>query len=313
MAYLKTRDTRHDADDRLRWKTKLVRLLFERRYSRDEVVALFRLIDWMLHLPEKQAIIFDADLESLEEEYHMPYLSSMERRALQRGIEQGLEARPRFGDACSSCAPCSSTASGRCPSGPCSDWAKRRPACSTIGRSGCSTPRGSKTSSPDLDVQVAPSASKARFSRISRPGLSALAATIRARARRWAWMVRQGGGIRKATAPPSLSGRRKSPRGPHRNEGRAIVSEVKARRSRAASASRFDAAEEDLRGDVGPQGGDRQEMAGSLLAGDLGDRDHGVVVDLAHQGLGVLTLIGVPSAQKTWSTRSASLASPRRR
>lgn len=91
MAYLKTRDTRDDAEERLRWKTKLVRLLFERQYSREEVVALFRLIDWMLHLPEKQAIIFDADLESLEEEYHVPYLSSIERRALQRGIGQGLE------------------------------------------------------------------------------------------------------------------------------------------------------------------------------------------------------------------------------
>ncbi len=75
----------------MRSKQTLVRLLFERHYSRDEVVALFRLIDWMLHLPEKQAIIFEADLESLEAEYDMPYLSSIERRALQKGIEQGLE------------------------------------------------------------------------------------------------------------------------------------------------------------------------------------------------------------------------------
>ncbi len=91
MAYLKTQDTRGDADARLRSKQTLVRLLFERHYSRDEVVALFRLIDWMLHLPEKQAIIFEADLESLEAEYDMPYLSSIERRALQKGIEQGIE------------------------------------------------------------------------------------------------------------------------------------------------------------------------------------------------------------------------------
>jgi hypothetical protein len=91
MAYLKTRDTRRDPDERLRWKRRLVQLLYQRSYSRDEVVALFRLIDWMLHLPEKQAIIFEADLESLEAEYHMPYLSSIERRALQKGIEQGLE------------------------------------------------------------------------------------------------------------------------------------------------------------------------------------------------------------------------------
>jgi hypothetical protein len=91
IAYLKTRDTRRDPDERLRWKRRLVQLLYQRSYSREEVVALFRLIDGMLHLPEKQAIIFEADLESLEAEYHMPYLSSIERRALQKGIEQGLE------------------------------------------------------------------------------------------------------------------------------------------------------------------------------------------------------------------------------
>jgi hypothetical protein len=91
MAYLKTRDTRRDSEARLRWKRHLVRLLYERSYSREEIVALFRLIDWMLHLPEKQAIIFEEDLESIEAEFNMPYLSSIERRALQKGREQGLE------------------------------------------------------------------------------------------------------------------------------------------------------------------------------------------------------------------------------
>jgi len=40
-------------------------------------------------LPEKQAILFEADLDSIEAEFNMPYLSSIERRALQKGIEQG--------------------------------------------------------------------------------------------------------------------------------------------------------------------------------------------------------------------------------
>jgi hypothetical protein len=91
MAFLKTRDTRRDPEARLRWKRRLVRLLYQRSYSREEIVALFRLIDWMLHLPEKQAIIFEEDLESIEAEFNMPYISSIERRALQKGIEQGLE------------------------------------------------------------------------------------------------------------------------------------------------------------------------------------------------------------------------------
>ena len=75
MAYLKTQDTRDDPTARLHWKSRLVRLLYERKYSREEVVTLFQLIDWMMHLPEEQAIIFEADLESLEAEQDMPYIT----------------------------------------------------------------------------------------------------------------------------------------------------------------------------------------------------------------------------------------------
>ena len=91
LAFLDTQDTRDDPDARLASKWRLVRLLYERRYSREEIVALFNLIDWMMALPEQQAIIFETDLESLEVELNMPYLNSIERRALQRGIEQGIE------------------------------------------------------------------------------------------------------------------------------------------------------------------------------------------------------------------------------
>jgi hypothetical protein len=89
MAYLKTQDTRHDPQARLQWKLSLVRRLYERRYSREEIVSLFRLIDWMMQIPPELAIIFEEDLESIEAEYQMPYLSSIERRAMQKGLEEG--------------------------------------------------------------------------------------------------------------------------------------------------------------------------------------------------------------------------------
>ena len=91
MAFLKTQETSHDPQARFQWKWRLMRLLYERRYSREEIVTLYQLIDWMLDLPDEQDIIFEADLESLEAELNMPYLTSIERRALQRGIEQGIE------------------------------------------------------------------------------------------------------------------------------------------------------------------------------------------------------------------------------
>jgi hypothetical protein len=69
-----------------------MRMLYERQQSREEIVSLFHLIDWMLHLPEKHEIIFEADLESVKAEPNMPYVSSFEKRALDRGEAIG-EAR----------------------------------------------------------------------------------------------------------------------------------------------------------------------------------------------------------------------------
>jgi hypothetical protein len=45
----------------------------------------------MMQIPPELAIIFEEDLESIEAEYHMPYLSSIERRALEKGQTQGFE------------------------------------------------------------------------------------------------------------------------------------------------------------------------------------------------------------------------------
>jgi hypothetical protein len=92
MAQIKAKATHGDPEARLAWKRKLMRMLYERQHSREEIVSLFHLIDWMLQLPEKQEIIFEADLESVEAEHNMPYVSSFEKRALARGEAIG-EAR----------------------------------------------------------------------------------------------------------------------------------------------------------------------------------------------------------------------------
>jgi hypothetical protein len=53
MAHLKTRATRKDPEARLRWKLSLVKGLYEKGYSREDVLELFRFIDWLLVLPEE--------------------------------------------------------------------------------------------------------------------------------------------------------------------------------------------------------------------------------------------------------------------
>jgi predicted transposase/invertase (TIGR01784 family) len=89
MAHLKTKETRNDAVARKDWKFKLTRSLYERGYDRQDILNLFRFIDWILELPEDLRQSFRDELEKYEQEKQMPYVTSIERMGIEQGIEQG--------------------------------------------------------------------------------------------------------------------------------------------------------------------------------------------------------------------------------
>lgn len=91
MAHLKTKATRGKLQERLQWKWNLVRGLFERGYTRDDVVKLFRLIDWMMVLPEELQREFKEELRRYQEARQMPFISRVELEAKQEGIQEGIE------------------------------------------------------------------------------------------------------------------------------------------------------------------------------------------------------------------------------
>jgi hypothetical protein len=90
MAHLKTKATRGVPQERKQWKWSLVRRLFERGYSREDIVRLFRLIDWMMVLPEELQREFQEELKRYQEESQMPLLSRIELEAKQEGIQEGI-------------------------------------------------------------------------------------------------------------------------------------------------------------------------------------------------------------------------------
>jgi hypothetical protein len=79
-----------DVHRRYRFKLTLARQLYQRGYNREGVLRLFRFMDYELTLPEELSVRFDTDLTQLEEDLHMPYVTSIERRALQRGRQEGM-------------------------------------------------------------------------------------------------------------------------------------------------------------------------------------------------------------------------------
>lgn len=91
MAHLKTKETRHDGVARKEWKFRLTRLLYERGYERQDILNLFRFIDWILELPEDLKQSFRDELEQYERDRQMPYVTSIERMAEARGEARGEE------------------------------------------------------------------------------------------------------------------------------------------------------------------------------------------------------------------------------
>jgi hypothetical protein len=51
---------------------------------------LFRFLDWILVLPENLENQFDEELSNFEEERQMPYVTSVERKAIRNTVKTGI-------------------------------------------------------------------------------------------------------------------------------------------------------------------------------------------------------------------------------
>lgn len=93
LAHLKTLETRGDADARSIWKLRLIRMLRNRGWLREEMESLFEFIDWIMALPEDLEDHFEAELVKLEEEDKTmaELMSPRERRHTERGRKIGLQ------------------------------------------------------------------------------------------------------------------------------------------------------------------------------------------------------------------------------
>jgi hypothetical protein len=88
-AHLKTQATRGDAEERLAWKVRLVRELYEWGQDPQEIFDLFRFIDWLLILPDDMTQSFRERTQDIKQESKMKYVTSIERLERKEGREEG--------------------------------------------------------------------------------------------------------------------------------------------------------------------------------------------------------------------------------
>ena len=94
-AHLTTQQTNQDPDRRYQGKLRIAKSLYQRGYSRQDILELFRLIDWMMSLPESIESEFKQEIRNFEEDLQMPYVTSFERLARQEGISEGILQKGR--------------------------------------------------------------------------------------------------------------------------------------------------------------------------------------------------------------------------
>jgi hypothetical protein len=90
-AHLYTARTRLDPEARFGFKRRLVRLLYRHGWGRQRILDLFAVIDWMMRLPDALERRLWQEIQVIEGETKMAYVTSVERLAIQDGEARGRE------------------------------------------------------------------------------------------------------------------------------------------------------------------------------------------------------------------------------
>ncbi len=89
LAHCKTMETKRDPATRREWKLPVVKGLYRRHWSKEDIRKLFNVIDWIMTLPDDLDAEFYEEIDRYHEESKMEYISGIERRGMQKGREQG--------------------------------------------------------------------------------------------------------------------------------------------------------------------------------------------------------------------------------
>lgn len=90
-AHLLAQRTRKKPYERLQQKLTLTKLLLRKRYTKQQIIALFDFIDWVLQLSPTLTKQFTQALAAFEGNKKMAYITSIERLGYDRGQKDGLK------------------------------------------------------------------------------------------------------------------------------------------------------------------------------------------------------------------------------
>jgi hypothetical protein len=90
-AHLLTRQTKRNPQQRYAAKWRLAKLLYERDWDKQRIIDLFSVLDWMMQVPPELQRQLWHEIDQLERIHQMPYITSVERIGMEKGLQIGLQ------------------------------------------------------------------------------------------------------------------------------------------------------------------------------------------------------------------------------
>jgi len=98
MVHLRTLETKKDRRSRKEYKLILMKRLYQQGFRKQDIINLYDFIDWIMTLPKKLQAEFDQQITQYEEEMKMPYITSTQRLAEERGRQEGRREGEQRGE-----------------------------------------------------------------------------------------------------------------------------------------------------------------------------------------------------------------------
>ncbi|MCA2707993.1 MAG: hypothetical protein IM473_00700 [Microcystis sp. M015S2] len=71
-------------------KLILTKRLYEQGYQREDIINLFKFIDWLMSLPTDLEQEFQQELNQYEEEKRVRYITSVQRMGMEKGMRESV-------------------------------------------------------------------------------------------------------------------------------------------------------------------------------------------------------------------------------
>ncbi len=91
LAQLMVLESNKDPPSLYNTKIDLTRRLYKKGWQKNEILELYFFIDWLIALPDELMIKYHEQIENLEEEKKMAFISTAERIGRRRGWQEGME------------------------------------------------------------------------------------------------------------------------------------------------------------------------------------------------------------------------------